>query len=105
MDVAQALQEAQVPPQAEISIKSSIAPQRAEHHASPMEKRKSSYDKYTAFVMPPLVEERVLPARSVSPEPVVEVGETSADIASQESEVPDATVSGQKDDIFVEIRE
>ncbi|KAH9040635.1 hypothetical protein EDB85DRAFT_1924378 [Lactarius pseudohatsudake] len=103
MDVAQALQEAHVPPETEVPIKSSIAPQQAEHHAPPMEKRKSSHDKYTAFMMSPLVEERVFPAGSVSPEPVVEVGETSVDIASQESEVPDVTVSGQKDDIFVEI--
>jgi hypothetical protein len=65
-----------------------------------MEKRKSSYDKNTAFVMPPLVEERALPERSGGPGPVAKVG---ADIASQESEMPDATVPGQKDDIFVEI--
>ncbi|KAH9061391.1 hypothetical protein EDB87DRAFT_1611575 [Lactarius vividus] len=103
MDVAQALQEAHVPPEAEVQIKGSIAPQRAEGHAPPMEKRKSSHDKYTAFIMSPLIEERVLPARGVSPEPVVEVGETSADMAPQESEMSDFTVSGQKDDIFVEI--
>ncbi|KAH8990623.1 hypothetical protein EDB92DRAFT_1864927 [Lactarius akahatsu] len=100
MDVAQALQEAHVPPETEVPIKSSIAPQQAEHHAPPMDKRKSSHDKYTAFMMSPLVEERVFPAGSVSPEPVVE---TSVDIASQESEVLDVTVSGQKDDIVVEI--
>jgi hypothetical protein len=102
MDVAQALQEARVPPEAEVPIMSPIAPQRAERHAPPMEKRKSSYDKNTAFVMPPLVEERALPERSGGPGPVAKVG---ADIASQESEMPDATVPGQKDDIFVEIRE
>jgi hypothetical protein len=102
MDVAQALQEAQVLPEAEVPIMSSIAPQRAERHAPPMEKRKSSYDKHTAFVMPPLVEVRALPARSGSPEPVAEVG---ADMASQKAEMPDATLPGQKDDIFVEIRE
>lgn len=103
MDVAQALQEAQVPPEAEVPIKSSISPQRAEHHPPAMEKRKSSYDKYTAFVMPPLAEERAFPARSVSPEPVIEVGETSTDIALQESEIPGVTVPGRRDDIFVEI--
>ncbi|KAH9176448.1 hypothetical protein EDB89DRAFT_1941539 [Lactarius sanguifluus] len=102
MDVAQALQEAHVP-ETEVPIKSSIAPQQVGHHAPPMEKRESSHDKYTTFMMFPLVEERVLPAGSVSPEPVVEVGETFVDIASQESEMPDVTVSGQKDDIFVEI--
>lgn len=103
MDVAQVLQEAQVPPEAEVSIMSSVAPQRAER--PPMEKRKSSYDRCTAFVMPPLVEERALPARSGSPKPVAEVGKTSANIALQESEMPDAAVPSQRDGIFVEIRE
>jgi hypothetical protein len=69
-----------------------------------MEKRKSNYDKYAASVMPPLVEERVLPPRSVSLELEVEIGETSADLVSQESEMSYATISDQKDDIFVEIR-
>ena len=105
MDVAQALQEAQVPPEAEGPIMCSIAPQQSERHAPPMEKRKSSHDKYTAFVMPALIEERALLERSGSPGPVAQVGEASADIASQESEMPDITVPGQKDDIFVEIRE
>lgn len=105
MDVAQALQQAQLPPEAEVAIECPIVPQRVKHHSPTTEKRQSSYDKYTAFVMPPLVEEHALPARSVDPEPAVEIRETVADLASQESEMSDVTMPGQKDDIFVEIRE
>lgn len=101
MDVAQALQQVHAPPEAEVPIKCSVAPQRVEHHASPMEKCKSNYDR---FVMPPLVEERVLPAKRVSPEPEAEIGNTPADLLLLESEMPGATMLGQKDDIFVEIR-
>ena len=101
MDVAQALQQVHAPPEAEVPIKCSVAPQQVEHHASPMEKRKSNYDR---FVMPPLVEERVLPAKRVSPEPEAEIGNTPADLLLLESEMPGATTMlGQKDDI-VEIR-
>lgn len=105
MDVAQALQQAQLPNEAEVPIECSILPQRVKHHSPTTEKLKSSYDKYTAFVMPPLVEEHAPPARSVGPEPAVEIRKTLADLASQESEMPDVTMAGQKDDIFVEIRE
>lgn len=99
MEVAQALQQAHAPPEAEVPIKGSVAPQRVEH-APQMEKRKSNFDKYVLFVMPPLVEERVLLARSVSPEPEAKFGETEADLVSPESEMPYATMPGQKDDIF-----
>lgn len=101
MDVAQALQQVHAPTEAEVPIKCSVAPQRVEHHASPMEKRKSNYDR---FVMPPLVEERVLPTKRVSTESEAEIGKSPADLVSLESEMPDATKSGQKNDIFVEIR-
>lgn len=87
MEVAQALRQAPAPPDAEVPIKCSVVPRRAEHHAPPMEK----------------LEERVLPPRSVSLELEVEIGETSADLVSQESEMSYATISDQKDDIFVEI--
>ncbi|KAF8274391.1 hypothetical protein EI94DRAFT_681860 [Lactarius quietus] len=101
MDVAQALQQAEVPPEGEVPIEGSISPQPVDHHAPPREKCKSNYIKHTAFMMPPLVEERALPARGVSPETEVEFGKTLVDLESE----TDATLPGQKDDIFFKIRD
>jgi hypothetical protein len=103
MDIAQALQRAQLPPEADIAAKCSIAPQRVKRHSPTTEQRKSSYDKYIELSMPPLVEEHALPERIVSLEPAALIRETLADPTSRESEMSDATRPGRRDDIFVEI--
>jgi hypothetical protein len=102
MDVAQALQEAQAPTTgADTTSKSPVspvAPQQGELQAPPMEKRKSSFDKYSAIVMPPLAEDRNLTTRSLSPEAVVQ-----ATIPDMES--PNLISPGQQDDSVIKIRE
>ncbi len=102
MDVAQALQEAQVPPGAEALIETSITPQRAERLSPPTEKHKhkSTCDEYTAFVTPPLVEECAFPGKVVGPQSAVEVKGTSSDM---ELEQHGCTVPAPRDDLFVEI--
>lgn len=104
MDVAQALQQAQLPPEADVLIKCSIAPQQVKRHSPTKEQRKSSNDKYVGLSMPPLVEEHALPERIVSLKPAALIRETLADPISLESEMSDATRPGRKEDIFVEIR-
>lgn len=105
MDVAQALQEAhgastagaEVPP---------AAPQQRELQAPAVENRKSSNDKYSTDVMPPLSplaeERKQLTTRAVILEAVVQAKvESMSDVAS-----PDNDISpGQQDESTVEIRE
>ena len=94
MDVAQAMQEAQAS-----TSESSVPPQQLELEAPLMEKRGSSFDRYSANVTAPLPEDCNLPTRtrSVCPEDVVQA---KVEIISREDVSPD-----QQDDSLVEIRE
>lgn len=110
MDVAQALQEAQastseVGAAASKSSAPLVAQRQVEFHAPPLEKRKSSLDKYSSRAMTPLAEGRAATIRGVNPEPSVqtEVG-INAEVRAQERGSPDDILPGQQDDGFIEIR-
>jgi len=111
MDVAQALQEAQastseVGAAASKSSAPLVAQRQAEFHAPPIEKRKSSFDKYSGRVMTPLAEGRAATIRGVNPEPSVQTEvEINAEVRAQERGSPDDILPGQQDDGFIEIRE
>jgi hypothetical protein len=110
MDVAQALQEAQSSTTEMGSASKSSVPvveqRQAEHHAPPIEKRKSSFDKYPGRVMPPLVEERTTTIRGPNPELVVQTDvEINPKVGSQEQGSPDDRLPVQPDDHIIEIRE
>jgi hypothetical protein len=108
MDVAQALQEAQGPTtEAGSSSKGSVPvatrPQ-AELHAPPIEKRKSSSDKYMDRAMPPLVEERTATIRGANPELVTWVDvNINRDVKERGS--PDDILPVQPGNNYIEIRE
>lgn len=112
MDVAQALQEAQASTtEVEAASKSSpplVAQRQAEFHAPPIEKRKSSFDKYSSRLMTPLAEGRSATIRGVNPKPSVhwqtEV-EINAEVRAQERGSPDDILPVQQGDSFIEIRE
>jgi hypothetical protein len=110
MDVAQALQEAQVPTTEAGSSSNSSVPvvthRQAELHAPPIEKCKSSSDKYSGRVMPPLVEGRTATIRDASPELVARADvEIDPDVRAQQQGSPDDILPVQPDDNFIEIRE
>jgi hypothetical protein len=102
MDVAQAMQEAQAQASttgadatSESSVPPPVAPQKLEFGAPMMEKRVSSFDRYSAIVVAP-------PTRSVCPEDVVQAKvEITPDTKNREDFSPDQ----QEDDSVVEIRE
>jgi hypothetical protein len=102
MDIAQALQEVHGAPTAGTEVPPA-APQQWELQAPTMEKRKSSSDKYSTVVMPPLAEERKqLTTRVVIPEAVVKAKvESMSDVASPENNI----LPCQQDESTVEIRE
>jgi hypothetical protein len=102
MDVAQALQEVHASTtEVGAAIKSSsplVAP--------PIEKRKSSFDKYSSRAMPPLVEDRSATIRGVNPEPLVQMEvRINAEVRAQERGSTDDILPVQQDDSFIEIRE
>ena len=110
MDVAQALQEAQASTtEVGAASKSSaplVAQRQPELYEPPIEKRKSSFDKSSSRVMPPLVEERSATIRGVNPEPSVQTEvEINAEVRVQERGSPDDILAIQQDDSFIEIRE
>ncbi|KAI0305774.1 hypothetical protein B0F90DRAFT_1948159 [Multifurca ochricompacta] len=94
MDVARALEEAQVSTESEAVSKSSatiIKPRQTEHHVPPMEKRKSSFDKYSAFGIPALLEEHtVAQAPDVGPQCISlgQVDDTSVEIPHETEPLP-----------------
>jgi hypothetical protein len=106
MDVAQALQEAQAPTiEGGSSVPVAAQPQ-AELHAPPIEKHKSSSDKYMNRVMPPLVEERTATIRGANPELVTRVDvNINLDVMVQERGSPGGTLPIQPGDNYIEIRE
>lgn len=110
MDVAQALQEVHASTtEVGAANKSSsplVAQRQAEFHASPIEKPKSSFDKYSSRVMPPLAEDRSATIRGVNPELFGQTEvEINAEVRVQERGSIDDILPVQQDDSFIEIRE
>jgi hypothetical protein len=110
MDVAQALQEAQVPTTEAGSSSNGSVPvvthRQAELHAPPIEKCKSSFDKYSGGVMPTLVEGRTATIRGANPELIARAEvEIDPDVRVQQQGSPDDILPIQPDNNFIEIRE
>ena len=104
MDVAQALQEVHASTTEVGAASKSSSP--LEFHAPPIEKRKSSFDKYSSRVMPTLVEDRSATIRGVNPELLVQTEvEINAEVRAQERGSIDDILPVQQDDSFIEIRE
>ncbi|KAI0266864.1 hypothetical protein BC834DRAFT_873918 [Gloeopeniophorella convolvens] len=118
MEVAQALQEAQNQGETEAMSPSPVSPVplppvQTELHAPPMEKRKSSFDKYSAFTMAALVEERTpatTPAQTLAKnnppvlEAIVQVEALVRPETKQEgSDIVHVVALVKKDDNVIEI--
>jgi hypothetical protein len=109
MDVAQALQEAQVTTsEAKFTARSPIpfaTPRQEELPALPIEKRKSGSDKYSGQVMPPLAEEGST-RQGVNPKLVLQMEvEINSDVRGQEQTYPDSLLPVQQNTSCIEIRE